>query len=307
MSMNSLIEQAARRLEQLRQAGVELPPVNGAPINGSPMPGPEIAHGPSVTARAAAPEPVGAAATRRASRAVEIDLQRLGAAGYLTPLAPRSLVADQFRVVKRPLIGNAMGPHAVDIAHGNLIMVTSARPGEGKTFTAINLAMSLATELDSTVLLVDADVTRPSVMEVLGLPRSAGLMDLLQGGSVDLTDTLLRTNIDKLTLLPSGTPHPRATEMLASEAMARLLREMALRYANRIIVFDSPPLLLATEARVLATHMGQIVLVVQAEQTLQSDVRAALATIDSCPVRLLLLNQARHAATSGYDYGPASA
>lgn len=289
MSMNSLIEQAARRLEQLRQAGADMPVVNGVGLH-SASPG-------------AAPD----LAPKRPAHIEELDLERLAQAGYLTPLAPRSQVADQFRVVKRPLIRNAVGKQSQDIVRGNLIMVTSAKPGEGKTFTAINLAMSLATEQDTTVLLVDADVTRPAVMDVLGLPRSAGLMDLLQDPSVRLADTLVRTNIDKLSLLPSGTPHPRATEMLASDAMAALLQEMASRYANRIIVFDSPPLLLATESRVLATHMGQIVMVVQAEQTLQSDVHAALATIDSCPVRLMLLNQARKAAATGYDYAPAAA
>ncbi len=316
MSMNSLIEQAARRLEQLRQAGVDLPVVNGVglpndPVHVVPAVTPPPAHPPAPPSATMSAAPAAQAdgaplvLPKRAPR-VDIDLERLALAGYLTPLAPRSLVADQFRVVKRPLIGNAVGPNAAEVARGNLIMVTSARPGEGKTFTAINLAISLAAELDTTVLLVDADVTRPSVMDVLGLPRSAGLMDLLQDDAVRLEDTLLRTNIDKLTVLPSGTAHARATEMLASEAMARLLQELSSRYANRLIVFDSPPLLLATESRVLATHMGQVVVVVQAEQTLQADVRAALATIDNCPLRLMLLNQARKAAVTGYDYGPAA-
>lgn len=285
MSMNSLIEQAARRLEQLRQAGVELPAVNGVELP------------------KAAPDPATRRHAPRAEQQVEIDLERLARAGFLTPLSPRTPVADQFRVIKRPLIRNARGKAAHDIVRGNLIMVTSALPGEGKTFTAINLAMSLANELDTTALLVDADVTQPSVMDVLGLPRSAGLMDLLQGSALDLEHTLLRTNIDKLALLPSGTPHPRATEMLASEAMVQLLQHMAQRYADRLIVFDSPPLLLATEARVLASHMGQVVVVVRAEETLQSDVQAALATIDSCPVRLMLLNQARKSPATGYEYG----
>ena len=277
MSMNSLIEQAARRLEQLRQAGVDIPASSGAESPRSP------------------PQP-------SQSRHVEIDLERLMRAGFLTPLAPRSLIADQFRVVKRPLIRNAMGRYGADLARAKLIMVTSARAGEGKTFTAINLAMSLATELDTTVLLVDADVTRPAVMDVLGLPRGPGLLDLLRAGSVDLSETLLRTNVDRLSLLPSGTPHERATEMLASDAMERLLQDMASHYADRVIVFDSPPLLLATESQVLASHMGQIVMVVRAEETLQSDVQQALSTIESCPIRLMLLNQARKAATSGYDY-----
>jgi exopolysaccharide/PEP-CTERM locus tyrosine autokinase len=237
------------------------------------------------------------------SRRVEIDLVALARSGIVTPNAPRSQIADQFRVIKRPLIANALGKGASAVVSGNLIMVTSALPGEGKTFAAINLAMSIATELDCTVMLVDADVARPSVMNVLGLPSGPGLLDLVAGDSTDVAPLLLKTNVDKLTILPSGTPHDRATELLASAAMTRLLNDMARRYADRIIVFDSPPLLLTTEARVLATHMGQVVVVVRAEQTLKSDVTQALSLIDTCPVRLMLLNQARSTATEGYGYG----
>jgi protein-tyrosine kinase len=151
--------------------------------------------------------------------------------------------------------------------------------------------------------LVDADVARPSVMNVLGLASSPGLLDLVAKDSTDVAPMLLKTNIEKLTILPSGTPHDRATELLASDAMSRLLTDMAQRYSDRIIVFDSPPLLLTTEARVLASHMGQVVVVVRAEETLQSDVTQALSLIDTCPVRLMLLNQARSAATESYGYG----
>lgn len=281
--MKSLIEQAANRLEQQRQSGADVPdPVSAAPAHGATSP------------------PGGANAM---SRRIEIDLEALAKAGIVSPNAPRSAIADQFRVVKRPLIGNAMGKGASPITNGNLIMVTSALPGEGKTFTAINLAMSMATELDYTVMLVDADVARPSVMNVFGLPSGAGLLDLVLDESMDLSGMLLRTNVDKLTLLPSGTPHPRATELLASDAMIHLLNDMASRYTDRIIIFDSPPLLLATEARVLASHMGQIVMVVQAEKTLQFDVLQALSTIESCPVKLMLLNQARTVSKGGYEYG----
>lgn len=293
--MPSLIEQASLRLAQLRQAGAAMPDSPLSPSAPSiPMaPLPPIPPLPSVGAATTAPV---------RSRLVSIDQARLAQVGIVTPQAPRSQVADQFRVIKRPLISNAVGKHAADVAHGNLIMVTSALPGEGKTFTAINLAMSLASELDLRVLLVDADVTRPSIMNVLGLPRGLGLLDLVQEEAADACDAILRTDIDKLTLLPSGTAHPRATELLASDAMARLLREMAGRYPDRIIVFDSPPLLLTTESRVLASHMGQVVVVVQAGQTLRSNVQTALATIETCPVRLMLLNQARNAAHSSYGY-----
>jgi len=230
-------------------------------------------------------------------------MDALVASGIVSPNAPRSQIADQFRVIKRPLIKNAMGKGASLVKHGNLIMVTSALPGEGKSFTALNLAMSIATELDNTVMLVDADVARPSVMRMLGLPIGPGLLDLVQDEFTDLSSVLLRTNIEKLTILPSGTPHPRATELLASDAMTSLLEDIATRYSDRIIVFDSPPLLPTTEARVLATHMGQIVVVVHAGKTLQSEVRQALATIESCPVKLLLLNKASTVFKGGYGYG----
>jgi len=284
--MSSLIEQAAERLEQLRQAGAEMPAT------------PQLAQAVGTVQR-----PLSEAQPAPLSRRVDIDLEALAAAGIVSPHAPRSQIADQFRVIKRPLINNAMGKGASVIARGNLIMVTSALAGEGKTFTAINLAMSIATELDYTVMLVDADVARPSVMKVLGLSEGPGLLDLVLGESSDMSSMLLKTNIDKLTLLPAGTPHARATELLASDAMIRLLDEMANRYPDRIIVFDSPPLLLTTEARALASHMGQVVVVVQAGRTLQSEVRHALATIEACPVKLMLLNQARAVSREGYEYG----
>jgi protein-tyrosine kinase len=290
--MNSLIEQAAQRLEQLRQAGVDTPPTAPA--------------APTVLTAAAHVELLMSNVLEfqslPLSRRVEIDFEALAVSGVVSPNDPRSQVADQFRVIKRPLIRNAMGKGASVIPNGNLIMVTSAWPGEGKTFTAINLAMSIATELDHTVMLVDADVSRPSVMRSLGLTDGLGLLDLVLDSTQNVSSMLLRTNIEKLTLLPSGTAHPRATELLASDAMAQLLKDMAMRYPDRIIIFDSPPLLAATEARVLASHMGQIVVVVQAEKTLRSDVQQALATIDLCPVILLLLNQAREVAKSGYEY-----
>lgn len=283
--MSSLIEQAARRLEQLRQAGVEMP---AAPV------------------AAAAPKPVAAAEPPKkpvfTSRRVELDVQAMAQAGIIDPNSPRSEIADQYRVIKRPLIKNAMGKGASVIANGNLIMVTSALPGEGKSFTSINLAMSIATELDNTVMLVDADVARPSVMRMLGLPDGPGLLDLVLDDQMDMSSVLLKTNVDKLTILPSGTPHPRATELLASDAMVRLLEDMAARYPDRIIVFDSPPLLITTESRVLATHMGQVVLVVHAGKTLQSEVKQALATIDACPVKLLLLNRSSSLFKGGYGY-----
>lgn len=235
---------------------------------------------------------------------VELDLGRLQAAGFIVPGVSASLIAEEFRVLKRPLLANVSGS-AAPIRNANLIMVTSSLPGEGKSFSAINLAISIAMELDRTVLLVDADVARPSLPRELGLPEQKGLLDVLQDETLKLSDVLLRTNIDKLTILTAGTHDPHATELLASETMGRLLDEIARRYSDRIVIFDSPPLLVTTESRALAARMGQIVFVVRAEETSQQAVKDALGTIESCPVKLLVLNQARNVenVAYGYEYG----
>jgi protein-tyrosine kinase len=296
----SLIEQAAKRLEQLRQAGVELPednpPVRIQPQNSSPARRDALRTGAASPTMPSAPPAIPA-------KHVDLDLKAIAASGLLVPQSNNTQLASEYRVIKRPLISNAMGRSAAPIANGNLVMVTSSLPGEGKSFTAVNLAMSIAMELDTTVMLVDADVARPSILNMLGLPPAEGLLDVVQENSVDISRVLLRTNIEKLSLLPSGTKHPRATELLASDAMIRLLEDMSRRYQDRIIIFDSPPLLITTEARALATHMGQIVLVVHAGHTTEAAVKEAIAAIDSCPVKMTILNQVRQSAAEGYGYG----
>ena len=309
----SLIEQAAKRLEQLRQAGVELPEEQAPRVSVTEANTAKLAHDPFVAEIAivprqpepvkVAPKPVADDAPTASRNRVELDLEAISASGLLVPQATRSQLADEFRVIKRPLIANAMGKTGAAIQNGNLIMITSALPGEGKSFTAINLAISIAMELDNTVMLVDADVSRPSVLNMLGLPPAPGLLDVVLKNSVDISGVLLRTNIEKLSILPSGTAQARATELLASDAMIRLLEDMAGRYKDRIIIFDSPPLLLTTESRALATHMGQIVVVVNAENTAQAAVKQAVAAIDACPVKMVVLNQARQSSTDGYGYG----
>lgn len=316
----SLIEKAARRLDELRRAGIDLPERHlleapervsrraavaslGVQSGGAPaavdlesvarLTGePSDRSSPFIADRAA-----------RRSRDVALDLARLAAQGYVTPDSPRSQLADEFRVLKRPLLNNAHGKSAAPIRRPNLIMITSSVPGEGKTFSAINLAMSIAMEVDSTVLLVDADVARPSVLDRLGLPSSPGLLDLLTQPDLDMADVLLKTNVDRLSILPAGTPHPRATELLASAAMNRLLDELASRYADRILVFDAPPLLLSTESRALASQVGQVVLIVEADRTTQSTVTSALAMIESCPVVMTVLNKMDPSLSQGGYYG----
>jgi len=307
----SLIEQAAKRLEQLRQAGVELPddkPVPEVPVQAPVQKNAEPATR-QTTSGSDAPTPPPIETTsppttaQSKTKRVALDLDAMAASGLLVPSQSRNLLANEFRVIKRPLIANAMGKGSTPIPNGNLIMVTSALPGEGKSFTAVNLAISIAMEMDNTVMLVDADVARPSILNMVGLPPSEGLLDVVKENSLDISRVLLHTNIEKLSILPSGTPHPRATELLASDAMIRLLDDMAKRYPDRIIVFDSPPLLLTTEARALASHMGQIVVVVQSGETTQTAVKEAVSTIESCPLKMMVLNQATQSASDRYGYG----
>jgi exopolysaccharide/PEP-CTERM locus tyrosine autokinase len=179
-------------------------------------------------------------------------------------------------------------------------VVTSALPGEGKTYCAINLAMSIAMERDITVLLVDADVARPSVLKVLGLGAEAGLMDILMNDELELADVILKTNVPTLSILPAGRSNRHATELLASRSMSTLLSEIANRYADRIVIFDSPPLLITTEASVLAAQMGQVVMVVEAETTTQNAVREALRLLDSCKHINLIYNKIK--AFPGTEY-----
>jgi len=306
----SLIEQAAKRLEELRRAGAEVPGASSsdgaevASLDGvERLPTPEAAIR-GLAARGAVPEPVAPSPNQaplsrdirrsdgREQSRIEIDLERLKARGFVTPDAPKSQIADEFRVIKRPIIHNARRTAASAIRNGNLIMVTSALPGEGKTFTAVNLALSVATELDTTVLLVDGDVAHPELPRVLGTPASPGLLELLTTNELDVSDAIVRTNVDNLSVLPAGAHHRRATELLASEQMAIVLHELATRYPDRIVIFDSPPLLPTTEARALALHMGQIVMVVAADSTRQHAVNLALATIENCEIVLMMLNKA---------------
>jgi protein-tyrosine kinase len=231
-----------------------------------------------------------------------LDLTRLRQLGGVTPNEEKTQIAEEFRMIKRPLITNAINQGAGHIKNGNLIMITSAIAGEGKSFCAVNLAMSIAMEMDHTVLLVDADVARPSIPKYLGLQPQRGLLDLLLDDKLELADVMIRTNVEKLSILTAGKKNRHATELLASQSMTKLLADIGQRYRDRIVIFDSPPLLLTTESHVLATQMGQIVLVVEAETTPQKAVIEALRQIETCDVINLIYNKARAFPGVGY-YG----
>lgn len=264
----------------------------------------ERSHAIAAAAQAHAPGVVtDAGAATITSVHVDIDMKRLARMGFLTPDAERSQIAEEFRLIKRPLLANAFGQGGTPIRNGNLIMVTSALPGEGKSFCAINLATSIATEMERTVLLVDADVARPRLPEYLGIRADKGLLDVLRDESLNLSDVMLRTSISKLSLLPAGHSYKHGTELLASSAMNRLIGDLASRYPDRVIIFDSPPLLSTSEASVLATHMGQIVMVVEAEKTSQEALKEALNQIESCEVIGMVLNKSTPVLGNDNYYG----
>lgn len=234
---------------------------------------------------------------------VMLDLARLERMGFLTPESARGQLTEEIRHLKRPLLLNAFRRGLSPVENSNLIMVSSSRPGEGKTFTSINLAMSIAKERGKTVLLVDADVARPSVSKTLGIdPKKKGLVDYLVDESLSLPDILLKTNVPNLRILPSGRRHIHSTELLASDAMRQLVEELALRYPDRVVIFDSPPLLATTEAAILAGLIGQIVLVVEAEKTTKQEVNEALGLLDDSKMIGLMLNKTR-AIFSSDNYG----
>jgi len=308
----SIIEKAASRIDLKRNAPAAARTPEPAAIDAieaaaaaapiAPAPG-ESAATAAPAAEQAAPRPAQKFSTRR----VELDLNRMRDMGMVTAAGGRTRLLEDFRVIKRPLLQRAFAERKDSDKPGNLIMVTSSLPGEGKTYCAINLAMSIAMELDHTVLLVDADVARPSVLRSLGLPAHRGLMDILLDDKLDMADVMLRTNVDTLSILPAGTSTPRATELLASSAMSTLVDEIANRYPDRVVIFDSPPLLLTSESRVLASHMGQIVLVVEAQTTTQHAVKEALRQLEGNQNVNLIYNKTREfpgiEETYDYHYG----
>jgi protein-tyrosine kinase len=251
------------------------------------------------------------ASTVDATGTVEIPFRELRNLGMLTPDSPRSAIAEEYRVIKRPLLINIAGDSVTTpIAHGNLIMVTSALEGDGKTFCAISLALSIAMEQDKTVLLVDADTSKADAGKLLGVAASSpGLIDLLQDGHASVADFVLPTNVAKLRILPAGSVHTHANELLASARMQQLMLELSEEDPNRVIIFDSPPLLLTTEATVLSDFMGQIVFVVSAEQTPQHAVRQAIEQISEEKMVGMVLNRSRKRMNPyyhAYGYGAES-
>ena len=244
-------------------------------------------------------------ASTRQSRIVNVSPTSLAANGISLPSAGTQRTIEEFRVIKRHVLANADAGAAGQ--PNRTVMVTSARPGDGKTYTAINLALSIAAERDLKVLLVDADVYRQGMLKHLGIDADIGWVDYLSGNDVSFSDILLHTNIANFSVMPAGKAHAEVPELMSSAKMGQFVMDLAQRYTDRFIIFDTLPCLASSEPAILARMVGQTVFVVAAHETSRDQVESSLRLISGCPRVSLMLNKAQPALTEqfgayGYAY-----
>lgn len=236
-----------------------------------------------------------------------LDRVKLARFGIAIPSAARSRTVEEFRLVKRNLMSAwSQNDLSEDRRASRLIMVTSARPGEGKTFSALNLALAFASERDVRVLLVDADTQHSTLPKILGIAGDKGIVDVL-AGNLELSEALIQTSLPNLMILPAGCGGPHVPELLSSREMAALLDELVQRPGCRFIIIDTPPCMASSDAAALAPLVGQIVFIVEAHNTQQAEIEAALSTLIACPRISLLLNKSdtlasEHFGSYGYYY-----
>jgi protein-tyrosine kinase len=241
-------------------------------------------------------------ATTQGARFVRIDRKRLRAAGFVPDENQERRFADQYRRIKRPILMQVQVLTAARAPGARFVMMASALPGDGKTFTSINLALSIARERDVSVLIMDADVAKPHISRIFGIDQEPGLLDALADDAVDIESLVLPTDVPGLSMLAAGRHHEAATELLASARMDQVVTRLAARDPRRIVLLDSPPLLLSSESRALVQIAGQVVLVVRAGGTPRRAVQEAIGYIGEGKPLGLILNQSMLALSEGY-YG----
>jgi receptor protein-tyrosine kinase len=229
-----------------------------------------------------------------------IDLGGLARAGMFDWTHGRSRISEEFRLAQRQLLRTAFSPTA-EAGLSNLLMVTSARPGEGKSFTALNLAGSVALQGDHHVLLIDSDAKRDSICQALSLADAPGLLDLAADPGLDPSEVILPTEIENLSILPVGQERGRSSELFASREMTQLIQRLGRRYTDRLLILDAAPCLSTSDPAALAPLVGQVLFVVEAERTQRDEVEAALDLIQACPLIMLLLNKVQ--VTNRYTFG----
>jgi len=241
------------------------------------------------------------------TRTVNVSPTSLAANSISLPSAGFVRTVEEFRVIKRQVLTNASRSATTGHNDYSRVIMVSAKPGDGKTYTAINLALSIAYEKDLKVLLVDADVYRQSMLTYLGVTADIGWIDLLADRKLTFSDILLHTNIPNLSVLPAGHSHPEVPELLSSRRMGAMVAEMARRYPDRFIIFDTLPCLASSEPGILASLVGQTIFVVAAHETSRDQVESSLRLINACPSVSLILNKAEPMLTDqfgayGYNY-----
>ncbi|MDP5130620.1 MAG: XrtA-associated tyrosine autokinase [Paraglaciecola sp.] len=234
---------------------------------------------------------------------ITLDLDGLRQKNFVSLSAERRLINEEYRVIKRKILNNAFGQLSTTLHHPNLVLISSSRPGEGKTFTSINLALSMALEQDKTILLVDTDVLRPSVSKTLNLNLEYGLTEYLLSDSLNVEDIIYSTNVERLKIIGAGRPHHLSTELLASEKMLKLSREFAERYPDRLVIFDAPPLLGVNETAVLAAMCGQAIIVVEENRSKVSEIEQAASLLPESLAVGFVINKAHRNQGKGYGYG----
>ncbi|HYD11926.1 MAG TPA: hypothetical protein VEC11_03670 [Allosphingosinicella sp.] len=243
----------------------------------APAPAPEPAR-PVFTAPRTA-EPAGEVA--------EINRDVLAANGFIVPGAPMNAIAEEFRLLKHTLLSDIAAARRQTEEQRRTVLVCSSQPKEGKTFSAINLALSLAGEKELEVLLVEADFLKPDALAKLGIAGGPGLVDALLDNDSDPEAFVIRTDVPGLSVLPAGAKTNNVPELLASDRCREVLAKLA-GNQRRIILFDSPPVLMASHAIVLAGLVGRALVVVRADQTTEADLREAIGLLQGCEISLIL-------------------
>lgn len=243
------------------------------------------------------------------SRQITLDRAGLRAAGYLPEVGQEPRFADYYREIKRPIIRRALAANASP--NERLILITSSLPAEGKTFTALNLALSIARERDTTVLLVDADFPKAHIGRALGVYEEPGLLNVAAGGGQDIESLVLHTDVKGLDILPGGRASAGAAELVASARMGEIVAKLLARNPRRLVLLDSSPLLLSTEARALIQLPAQIILVARSGLTPRRALQEAIAQVDKKKLQGLVLNNANAKSQNQYygfsEYGNSKA
>ena len=248
------------------------------------------------------PEDLSSLTSRDLKQIIQLDLDRLRAEGRLPSPDLASQVDDEIRRIKWPLLKSIEGAEGVPPARNNVVLITSALPGEGKTFTSLNLALSIVRDREMRVVLVDGDVARPGLTPALGLEGRLGLNDVLEDVERDISSVTYQTDVEGLFFVPAGTWHPHSPEFFAGTRMPQLIDALSQRVGRGVVIFDSPPLLATNEAQVATRFAGQVLIVVRAEETEQEAVRDAIALIDKDVPVSAVLNRCKPSLISRY-YG----